>query len=346
MSTIGLAIDDLESMLDQTMSELDGWMLHMKQSGMSNQHIKALVTKDLAEGGRVFGQFKRGIKTQVSGAVIGSKVEMNMKTMMKKGLNKAKWVVRSPNPCPDCSPRHGRVETMAYWKQIGVPASGFSICRYYCHCEFVDENAKIPDHPIKDPIKKKSKVGIPKKDLDFRQRTDATLHWDKTIQSGNVGRSQARNITQYTSKRYKTINPYLGIERSLEQTAGRKALQHHADIIQKGLNDAPDYVGKTYRKQGFAEKDRWVEFIDQHRQGNIVKKKAFMSTSYDKKVIKDYGDELYQVEIEVESKTGSIIETISANPSDKEVLFKYDSMFEVTKLDIDDNLAIIKIKEL
>jgi hypothetical protein len=37
-------------------------------------------------------------------------------------------------PCPDCSARSGRKETYAYWSEVGLPQSGFSVCGGHCHC--------------------------------------------------------------------------------------------------------------------------------------------------------------------------------------------------------------------
>lgn len=50
---------------------------------------------------------------------------------------KYKWqsVTTDEIRCPDCRDRHGREETMAVWRSLGVPRSGATVCTQWCRCE-------------------------------------------------------------------------------------------------------------------------------------------------------------------------------------------------------------------
>ena len=50
------------------------------------------------------------------------------------GVQEYMWVTVSKNPCFQCSERAGRSEEMLVWELIGLPRSGFSICRGNCKC--------------------------------------------------------------------------------------------------------------------------------------------------------------------------------------------------------------------
>ena len=53
------------------------------------------------------------------------------------GINEFMWVTASKNPCPDCAERAGLTGDISYFSTIGLPKSGFSICRGYCQCQLV-----------------------------------------------------------------------------------------------------------------------------------------------------------------------------------------------------------------
>jgi hypothetical protein len=65
-----------------------------------------------------------------------------------------KWVtVKDNKVCPDCTPRHGQVKSMKDWRLIGLPRSGWSVCRSRCRCVLEYEKS-IPDG-IQEFVRKK-----------------------------------------------------------------------------------------------------------------------------------------------------------------------------------------------
>ena len=59
---------------------------------------------------------------------------------------KMRWVsVGTPKICPDCESRIGEIRSWEEWEAIGLPASGFSVCKEFCYCQLVPEEVSMPD---------------------------------------------------------------------------------------------------------------------------------------------------------------------------------------------------------
>ena len=104
-----------------TIAEIELVIQTMTMSGASAEAIREYLLSDLLIGGRIFGAFASGVATTTS---IGK----------RSGVRVFKWVTVSKNPCRDCAERAGEVEEWAVWELIGVPRSGFSVCRGNCKC--------------------------------------------------------------------------------------------------------------------------------------------------------------------------------------------------------------------
>jgi len=49
--------------------------------------------------------------------------------------------ITNENYCPDCDIRHGETGTLAYFQNIGLPKSGFSVCQEKCGCSLEREDS-------------------------------------------------------------------------------------------------------------------------------------------------------------------------------------------------------------
>jgi hypothetical protein len=136
---------DLEEMVIVLKAESQGLakklaaqVVNMAASGMSEETITATITKDIL-GGQFFG----GMRNSFNG-VVGSFLDDISQGAIFDSFEEEqqwKWLTTSNDPCEDCYPRHGEVHTYEEWRELGLPRSGFSRCKYNCLCVLVPESS-------------------------------------------------------------------------------------------------------------------------------------------------------------------------------------------------------------
>ncbi len=139
---LGLAygIDVLATRIEREIAILRG-------SGVGDRAIVQILSDDLRDGGRIFGEFRNTIKRGIVGGVmqgfrIGQDNIYGDSVMMR-------WVsVGSPRICDDCASRVGQIDTWENWQAEGLPASGFSVCKENCYCQLIPEDIEIDDKVI------------------------------------------------------------------------------------------------------------------------------------------------------------------------------------------------------
>jgi hypothetical protein len=104
--------------------------------------VKEELIRDLREGGRIFGEFRRAIKATSRGSVnrardAGYFSEFGVAT-------KYRWSAVLVKTCPDCLELHrrgemGEVKTWEEWEAEGMPRAGATVCRENCHCVLIPE---------------------------------------------------------------------------------------------------------------------------------------------------------------------------------------------------------------
>ena len=146
--------NQLDQVATETTTTLQGLVSNMKANGMSDKEIKSVLMNDLTGGGRIFGGYRNQVKNTVKSGIGASANNASMKSFEAAGVKEYRWVaVGDKNVCADCLPRNGEVADMEFWKAVGLPQSGFSICRYNCRCQLVPSDYKGED--IKEPILKR-----------------------------------------------------------------------------------------------------------------------------------------------------------------------------------------------
>lgn len=143
--------------IDQTINEFELLILQMQMSGMTESQIKAVLINDLQTGGKIFGGYRAGVRNIVKEAVQMASTDGSIWKYQQKGVKRFKWIVmfEGNQPCPDCKPRHNRIDTMAHWRDVGLPGSGFSICRQFCKCKLTTVLYKGKD--LEKPLNRKRK---------------------------------------------------------------------------------------------------------------------------------------------------------------------------------------------
>lgn len=133
--------------IDAFTREINTEIKQLRESGISNREISRVLETDLRNRGRIFGRFANSVKRGiVSGIMFGNR--RGQDSVYGDSLS-MKWVsVGSPRICPDCKERIGKIKTWNQWEAIGLPSSGFSVCKEYCYCQLVPSDINIDDKVI------------------------------------------------------------------------------------------------------------------------------------------------------------------------------------------------------
>ena len=129
--------------IDIFLTRLEREIALFRNAGISESAILNILGNDLATNGRIFGEFRNTIKRGIVSATmqasrIGADRVYGDSVMMR-------WVsVGTPRICPDCEERIGEVRSWDEWESLGLPASGFSVCKEFCYCQLVPESVPMP----------------------------------------------------------------------------------------------------------------------------------------------------------------------------------------------------------
>ena len=114
----------------------------LRGTGVTNTAIANILRNDLATNGRIFGEFRNSLKRGIAGGIMQS-FRVGQDNIYGDRI-KLKWIsVGSPKICIDCESRIGQIKGWEEWKSIGLPASGFSVCKENCYCQLVPSNVEI-----------------------------------------------------------------------------------------------------------------------------------------------------------------------------------------------------------
>jgi hypothetical protein len=106
--------------------------------GATLEAIRADLLKDLEEGGRIFGEFKRALEPTFEGSVSRFR---DVGQLAETGIGDFRWSAVLINTCEDCLERHGQVKSWAEWEAEGLPRTGATRCRDNCKCVLLPAEA-------------------------------------------------------------------------------------------------------------------------------------------------------------------------------------------------------------
>jgi uncharacterized protein with gpF-like domain len=157
-------IKNIETILSQkiqsdvavTVLEIEQLVSSMRLYGMDEATIISTLETDLINQGRLFGAFRNRIKNTIKSAIMLASGAAQRNIYGNEGIKEFRWVtVSDTRVCPDCVIRHNRIETLDTFQLIGLPGSGFSICRGNCRCVMVPVSYKGED--LSKPLIRKRK---------------------------------------------------------------------------------------------------------------------------------------------------------------------------------------------
>ena len=160
--------DDIDTIIDEIVTlmifdaesfalNIDKYVTQLKANGIGDQTIEEQLSKDMEEGGKIFGLLKNSIKAAVvlgiaQAARFGQYEEYDMEQEFT-------WVTVSGHRiCADCEGRAGTTLPFSDWESIGLPGSGWSVCGSFCYC-VLDPTGSVSNTiqlPTNSPIREKS----------------------------------------------------------------------------------------------------------------------------------------------------------------------------------------------
>lgn len=143
--------------------------------------------------------------------------------------------------------------------------------------------------------------------------------------------------TEYTAKDYETINTILreGIDSDeVLKKWGAEAVKNAkqcTDDLSEYMTGAPKFKGRVYRGLKFDDKADFDNFMGGVRSNKQMQMPSFTSTSMDRDISDSFMSGLkgYNVELQVESKSGVYLGGLSEFGSEAEVLFNPGARFEI-----------------
>lgn len=106
------------------------------KQGESLEKIRGDLLRDLAEGGKIFGDFRKAIEPTFPNSKNRFKDNGEFEEWISKNEEDRDYVWSAVliNTCPDCLERHGKNKTMKEWSELGLPRSGKTQCKKECKC--------------------------------------------------------------------------------------------------------------------------------------------------------------------------------------------------------------------
>lgn len=133
----------LRTAAQRTAVTLEELIARALSTGMTKDALKAYLLKDLEEGGRIFGEFRRSVAASGNGIIRDFSDSAQWSEDDDKQVAKFMWIAVMVNTCPDCMDRHGRIKSMEEWEEQGLPRAGLTVCRSHCQCNLVDADVAI-----------------------------------------------------------------------------------------------------------------------------------------------------------------------------------------------------------
>lgn len=277
MPSLNIIISNqLSKVAAETTMDLQGLVSSMKDSGMSDKAIKDMLMNDLTSGGRVFGNFRNQVKNTVKSGVGISASNSSRASFESAGVKEYRWVaVGDKNVCPDCERRNGDIGDMEFWKTVGLPQSGFSICRYNCRCQLLpsDYAGEDLDKPILKKEFKKEKLIKNKEANDILNKLDdpkEALKVARSLANGiEKGNMPERFLVDYFVDELK-LNP---VEANLISKEIKKIPQDLSKYINNVPGELDDFL---------FDMDKWTRGVDFKARDSAV------DYFWDQKELRDY----------------------------------------------------------
>ena len=122
----------------------------MINNGMTNDAAEMVIKGELKKDGRLFNMLRNSIKAAIIEGVNQSS-RLGQYEQYQLDQTEFTWVTVSGHRiCDDCESRSKMSpRTFSEWADIGLPGSGWSLCKQYCYCVLdpsgdISNNISVP----------------------------------------------------------------------------------------------------------------------------------------------------------------------------------------------------------
>ena len=144
----------LSSSVTRTAASLKEIIDKLRVSGMEDDEIKDRLEQDLIDGGRIFGEFRRAVQATAEGTV--GRISTDAYLAEFGTEISYTWIAALVNTCEDCMPRHGEINSIEEWEAIGLPRTGWSVCKENCQCVLIPSEIAKERNELRGPLDRKT----------------------------------------------------------------------------------------------------------------------------------------------------------------------------------------------
>lgn len=213
-----------------------------------------------------------------------------------------------------------------------VSGTNFPPFHAWCRCTwevYVEDWNKWMD----DYVKKHETTTKKALDLAMKIKPNSISMKVDYFELFNIPTKEKKALKDYISSSSYKINDKL--RRNVELSKNESLF---VEYLNKALDILPTYKGDVVRDLTFMYQEDLIEFIEHHKRNDRITYKEFISSTKNK----TYSDEA-DVRIHIISKNGKDISMF--NSGENEVLFKTDSVFNISKIDFEDDIIIMYMEE-
>jgi len=152
---MGIFEENLQSNIDTFKNKSSLLVANLRKRGSTDQDIINVLLDDFDNNGQLFGSLKR--------QMFGASVEMlqnvdndiKLTEWKEQGYSEDEtWVSVLVNTCEDCFPRHSVTRPHNEWVEMGLPGTGWSVCKARCQCQLIPNSISESKEQLLKPIKR------------------------------------------------------------------------------------------------------------------------------------------------------------------------------------------------
>ena len=137
---------------------------------VTSDQIIAVLLDDFDNDGEIFGGLKRSIMGAAEEYAGNVETQTAQQAWQDQGYDENEtWIAVLVNTCKDCLARHGKTHKHSTWVAMGLPRSGWSVCKAHCQCQLLPASLVDGAEELRNPINRvKARITEVAKDKEVK----------------------------------------------------------------------------------------------------------------------------------------------------------------------------------